>query len=139
MLKQFPRSSRPGRVAFPRVPAVQAGCHLGPNSNFSYAPSTFKSANRSQAGGLAHFLARLAFPSASGRRPNHGPVRLGRNGQSHFRGETGVSKTPQPSPPRKLGQSPVNGYTNLLHAAQGRTGWFHAPYVSSCHLSPRRR
>jgi len=69
-----------------------------------------KSCNRSQAGALAHGSARLALPSARGRRPNSVPVRLGRRGQSHVRGEKGVSKTPQPSPPRTLRQSPVNGY-----------------------------
>jgi len=66
--------------------------------------------NRSQAGGLAHCLARLAFPSASGRGANNVPLRLGRRGPCAFRGEKGISKNPQPSPPRKWGPSAGNGY-----------------------------
>jgi len=54
-------------------------------------------------GPLGFFSARWAFPSASGRGANHVPLRLGRRRPSHVRGEKGVSKNPQPSPPRKSG------------------------------------
>jgi hypothetical protein len=63
--------------------------------------------NRSEAGGLAHCSARLAFPAASGRGANHGPLRLGRRGQS-----------------------PVNGYLYRSQPRQGTTT-FHA-YASAC-------
>jgi hypothetical protein len=54
------------------------------------------------------FSARLAFPSASGGGPNNVPLRLGRRGQSHVRGEKGVfPRTPSPPRREKVKQSPV--------------------------------
>jgi hypothetical protein len=43
-------------------------------------------------------------PAADGRK--NVPLRLGRRGPSYVRGETGVSKNRQPSPPRKSGTVP---------------------------------
>ena len=59
----------------------------------------------------------FALPSTSGGRPKNVPVPLGRRGQSHFRGEKGPFRESEPTAPRKLGQSPVNGYAGTEDCA----------------------
>ena len=103
--------------------------------------TAWNAGNRSQAGGLAHGWARLAFPSASGSGPNKVPVRLGRRGQSHVRGEKGVSKNPQPSAAARIGtvsckrlRTPHGG-----GSAGGSAAGFARPTGRNCAaLIPRR-
>ena len=83
-----------GPVALAIAATAVAGMHYwkqgfyrstSPNATTTLYQTGLVRGNRSQAGGLAHFSA-------------------------HFRGEKGPFRESEPTAPRKLGQSPVNGY-----------------------------
>ena len=80
--------------------------------------------------GTGSLFGPFGFSLRQRQRGEQGACPPGPRGQSHVRGEKGVSKNPQPSLPRKLGQSPVNGYAqaNPLPVPEPLTGDNVFPY-----------